>query len=146
MIENAVRASLQEDRALQQGQHFSQCPTSPEAGGRRPSLEYNINVPATPPGNTCILQTAEKRRQVCVSQRQTNGTTNAAALLEKSIILSFHFLTTASLLSQGWLSMLLFHFPIHPSTMSCDAGRCPAFLLWMGCASPSSSLPAWSPG
>lgn len=37
-------------------------------------------------------------------------------------------------------------FPVHLTTMSCDAGRSPVFLLWMGCARSSSSLPAWSPG
>lgn len=40
----------------------------------------------------------ERRRQVCVSQ--INVTTNPAALLEKSTVLSFHFLTTASGLAQ----------------------------------------------
>lgn len=58
-----------------------------------------------------------------MSQRQINVTTNPAALLEKSITLSFHALTTARCLAQGWFSMLFFQsFPFTPA-------QCPAMLV-----------------
>lgn len=146
--EKAARASPQEDRAFQQGQHSNQCPTSPEAGGRRPSLEYS-QYQCTCCASRKYLHPSnsrEKRGQVCMSQRQINVTTNPAALLEESIILSFHFLTAASVLAQGWLLMLFVQFPVHHTTVPCDVGKSTVFPLWMGCASPSSSLPAQSPG
>jgi len=37
----SVKALPQEDRAFQRGRDFNQCPRSPEAGRRRPSLEQS---------------------------------------------------------------------------------------------------------
>lgn len=142
-----VRASLQEDRALQQGQHFNQCPTAPEAGGKRPSLEYSQYqwTCYTSRKDFYPSNSGDKRRQVCISQTPINVPASPAALLEKSIILSFHVLTTASGLAQGWLQCCFSRVSHSPQWMSCHVGRSPVLLLWMGCARPSSSLPAWNP-
>lgn len=78
----------------------NQSPSSPEPAGRSPSLEYS-QYPCTCCTSRKYLHPSnsrERRRQVCVSQ--INVTTNPAALFEKSTILSFHFLTTASGLAQ----------------------------------------------
>ena len=68
----------------------------------------NINVPAVLPGDICVLRTAERKRQVYMSQRQINVTTNPGALSKNSVTPSFHFQFTARGLAQGWFLILVF--------------------------------------
>lgn len=133
-----MKALPQEDRAFQQGQGFNPCPRSPEAGGKRLSLEQSQNQCTCSASRRylCSLNSREKKANSYVPERNQCHQKHLSPVKEKCyprLSLSVH--------CQRFSPRMGFNigfpeFPVHHTTTLCDTGTSPVSLLGMECAQP----------